>query len=125
MRLLFLGDIVGRSGREAVFEHVPLLRKDLALDFVIANCENAAGGFGVTEEICRNFFDTGIDVLTSGNHIWSQRDIMDYIDLEDRLLRPINFRGKVLVEVEVVVVVVDVDVEVVVDVVLKTIEHEC
>jgi len=94
MRLLFLGDIVGRAGRQAVFEHVPPLRKELALDFIIANCENAAGGFGVTEEICRDFFGVGIDVLTSGNHIWSQREIVDYIDLEDRLLRPINFRGK-------------------------------
>ncbi len=93
MNLLFLGDIVGRSGRKAVFEHVPQLRKDLALDFVVANCENAAGGFGVTEEICRDLFEAGIDVLTSGNHIWSQREILDYISLEERLLRPINFKS--------------------------------
>jgi len=93
MRLLFLGDIVGRSGRNAVTERVPELRRVLGLDFVVANVENAAGGFGATEEICHHLFDSGVDVLTSGNHIWSQREIIDFIGFEKRLLRPLNFRA--------------------------------
>ena len=94
MNLLFLGDVIGRSGRAAVHAHVPDLRRRLDLDLVIANCENAAGGFGVTEAICHEFFRDGVDVLTSGNHIWSQREIIDYIDFEPRLLRPVNFSGR-------------------------------
>jgi len=91
MRLMFLGDIVGKAGREAVIEHVPSLKKTLDLDFIVVNAENAAGGFGVTEDICRDLFYCGVDVLTSGNHIWDQRQSHDYIDNEPRLLRPINY----------------------------------
>jgi len=91
LRLLYLGDLVGRSGRNAVIEALPDLRNRYQLDFVIVNCENAAGGFGVTEQICLDLFHAGADVLTSGNHIWDQKEIVHYIDDEPRLLRPINY----------------------------------
>ena len=91
MNFLFIGDIVGRSGREAVNSHLPGLRTTLGLDFVVANGENAAGGFGITEKICHEFYDAGIDVITSGNHLWDQREIIAYIDSDPRLLRPINY----------------------------------
>jgi len=91
MRLLFLGDLVGRSGREAVIDQLPALVEDHALDFVIVNGENAAGGFGITEEILQNVLDAGADVVTTGNHVWDQRDTLVYIERQDRLLRPINF----------------------------------
>ena len=90
MRVLFLGDLMGRSGREAALSAVPDLRARLDLDFVVANGENAAGGFGITGEICDRLFEAGIDVITSGNHIWDQQEIIPYIDREPRLLRPIN-----------------------------------
>jgi len=91
MRFLFLGDVIGRAGRDALIEAVPGLRRDLALDFIVANGENAAGGFGITEKICGQLFAAGIDVITGGNHSWDQRAIIDYIDHERRLLRPINY----------------------------------
>lgn len=90
MRVLFLGDIVGRSARHAVIEQMAVLRKNLSLDFIVVNCENAAGGFGITPEICDLLFDAGADVLTTGNHVWDKREIIDYIANEPRLLRPIN-----------------------------------
>lgn len=90
MRVLFLGDIVGRSARQAVIEQMPMLRESLALDFIVVNCENAAGGFGITPVICDQLFDAGADVLTTGNHVWDKREIIDYISNEPRLLRPIN-----------------------------------
>lgn len=91
MRLLICGDIVGRHAREAVAAEVPRLRRDLALDFVIVNGENAAHGFGITETICAELYAAGVDVITTGNHIWDRREIMAYIDRDPRLLRPINF----------------------------------
>ncbi len=91
MRLLFVGDVVGRAGRKVVREHVPALRERLKLDFVIANGENAAGGFGITREICDEFFDAGVDVITTGNHVWDRKEIFTFIDNEERLLRPCNF----------------------------------
>lgn len=90
MRVLFLGDIVGRSARQAVIEQMSSLRESLALDFIVVNCENAAGGFGITPAICDILFDAGADVLTTGNHVWDKREIIDYIANEPRLLRPIN-----------------------------------
>jgi calcineurin-like phosphoesterase len=78
MRLLYCGDVMGESGREAVAEHVPALRRRLGLDFVVVNGENAAGGFGVTEKICRSFYDWGVDVVTTGNHVWDQREILTF-----------------------------------------------
>src|SRR5476651_2492185 len=91
MRLLLLGDIVGRRAREAVTASVPGLRRSLALDFVVANGENAAHGFGITDAICAELYAGGVDVITTGNHIWDQRAIMAYIATDPRLLRPINF----------------------------------
>lgn len=91
MNILFLGDIVGRTGRDAVIAALPGLRRDLALDLVVANAENAAHGFGLTPEIARALFDAGCDVLTLGNHAWDRREIIAYIETEPRLLRPANF----------------------------------
>ena len=91
MRLLFLGDLVGRSGRTAVVENVPVLRRKLALDFVIVNGENAAGGFGINDEICQALFAAGIDCVSTGNHAFDQRDKIDVYDNERRLLRPLNY----------------------------------
>ncbi len=91
MRLLLCGDIVGRRAREAVVAAMPRLRRDLALDFVIANGENAAHGFGITDTICAELYAGGVDVVTTGNHVWDKREIMAYIARDPRLLRPINF----------------------------------
>jgi 2',3'-cyclic-nucleotide 2'-phosphodiesterase len=91
MRILFCGDVVGRSGREAVTSRIPTLRKKLALDFVVVNGENAAGGFGITDRICGEFHAAGVDCITTGNHVWDQREIIAHIDKDARLLRPINF----------------------------------
>ncbi len=91
MNILFIGDVVGRRGREAVLHHLPQLKSSLQLDFVIVNGENAAGGFGITSRICQDFFDAGVDVVSTGNHVWDQRETLSFIDNETRLLRPINF----------------------------------
>ena len=91
MRILFCGDIVGRPGRAAVTRHVPELRKSLGLDFVVANGENAAGGFGITEKICQDLFAAGVDSVTGGNHMWDQREAIQFIGREPRLIRPLNY----------------------------------
>jgi metallophosphoesterase (TIGR00282 family) len=91
MRFLFLGDIVGRSGREAVMREVPRLRAKYALDAVVVNGENAAAGFGITPAICQQLYACGVDCITTGNHVWDQREIMSAIEGDKRLLRPINF----------------------------------
>jgi metallophosphoesterase (TIGR00282 family) len=91
MRILFLGDVVGRSGRVAVSEKLPILRERYALDFVVVNGENAAGGFGITEPILLELLDAGADVVTAGNHVFDQREALVFIERHDRLLRPLNF----------------------------------
>ncbi|HSD93022.1 MAG TPA: TIGR00282 family metallophosphoesterase [Methyloceanibacter sp.] len=91
MRILFLGDVVGRSGRIAVIEKLSALRERYALDFVVVNAENAAGGFGITEPILTELLDAGADVVTGGNHIFDQREALVFIERHDRLLRPLNF----------------------------------
>ena len=91
MRLLFLGDVVGRSGRTAVVEKLPLLRERYRAVFVVVNGENAAGGFGISEAILTELLDAGADVVTTGNHVWDQRETLIFIERHDRLLRPINF----------------------------------
>lgn len=91
MRILVCGDVVGRSGREVVIEHLPRLRRELALDFVVVNAENAAGGFGITERICADFYAAGADAITMGNHVWDQKETARFIDREPRLLRPHNY----------------------------------
>lgn len=90
MRILFLGDIVGRAARHQVLAVLPSLIKELAADFTIINGENAAGGFGITPSIADEFFAAGTDVMTTGNHVWDRREIIPYIDDEPRLIRPIN-----------------------------------
>jgi metallophosphoesterase (TIGR00282 family) len=91
MNLLFVGDIVGRPGRELVRVGLRALVEQHAIDLVIANAENSAGGFGITREIGEELLDRGVDVMTSGNHIWDKREALDYIAAEPRLLRPANF----------------------------------
>jgi len=91
MNIAFFGDVVGRAGREGVAEHLPGLRRRLALDFVIVNAENAAAGFGVTEATAAELFDAGADCLTLGNHSWDQKEALTYIVRETRLIRPLNY----------------------------------
>ena len=91
MRVLFLGDVVGKPGRKAVTEAVPHLIATAGIDFAIANCENASGGVGVDPRAASELLQAGVDVLTSGNHIWAKRDIVDYLRDSDVLLRPLNF----------------------------------
>ena len=88
MRLLFIGDVIGRSGRAAVNTRLPELRQRWGLDFVGINGENAAGGFGITEAICEEFFANGVDVITLGNHAFDQREALVFIARQPRLLRP-------------------------------------
>ncbi len=95
MRILFIGDIVGRPGREVVIAEAPRLRDLLRVDFVIANAENAAGGFGLTRTIANEFFASGIDVITTGNHWADQKEILSFIGDEDRILRPRNLPASV------------------------------
>jgi hypothetical protein len=91
MRILFIGDIVGRPGRDVIAAELPRIKDKLSLDFVIANGENAAGGFGLTRTIANELFAVGVDVITTGNHWADQKEILGFIDDEDRILRPINF----------------------------------
>jgi metallophosphoesterase (TIGR00282 family) len=91
IRILFIGDIVGRPGRDLVKRGVAALRDFHRVDLVIANAENAAAGFGITREIGDELLERGVDVMTSGNHIWDRREAIDYIGAESRLLRPANF----------------------------------
>ncbi len=91
LRLLFIGDVMGRSGRAAVTRFVPRLREKWALDFVVANGENAAGGFGITEAICDEMLGVGVDCVTLGNHAFDQREALVFIERQPRLLRPINY----------------------------------
>lgn len=91
MKLLFLGDTVGRSGRSAICRLLPEIRSRLDLDFVIVNGENAAAGFGITGKICEQLYGAGVDVITTGNHVWAQREVMEHIDRDRRLLRPHNY----------------------------------
>ena len=104
MRILFVGDVVGRSGRVAVTEQLPGLVKDWALDLVIVNGENSAGGFGITEAIYQELLDAGADAITLGNHSWDQREALVFIERAPKLVRPANFpkgtpgRGSALVD---------------------------
>ena len=99
MNILFIGDIFGRPGRTIVKERLPELVRQHAIDLIIANCENAAAGFGITPPLAEELFDLGIDVMTTGNHVWDKREIIEYFEMADgiphsparRLLRPANF----------------------------------
>ena len=109
MLILAIGDIIGRPGRETVSKLLPGLRKQYKLDMVLANAENIAGGFGVTPITANELFDAGVDVLTSGNHIWAQREIIPCLDSEIPILRPLNYppgvpgRGYIIQEKAMVV----------------------
>src|SRR4029077_12668348 len=104
IRLLFIGDVVGRSGRAAVLEQVPLLRARWALDFVIVNGESAAGGFRLTECMFQEFVAVGVDAVTLGNHAFDQREALMFIKRQPRLIRPVTFppgtpgRGAAVIE---------------------------
>jgi metallophosphoesterase (TIGR00282 family) len=104
MRILFIGDIVGRSGRNVVTQRLPGLVTDWKLDLVVINGENAAGGFGITEGIYEELIDAGADAITLGNHAWDQREALVFIERAPRLVRPINYppgtpgRGAAMVE---------------------------
>jgi metallophosphoesterase (TIGR00282 family) len=104
LRILFVGDVVGRAGRTAVLEHLPDMITDWALDLVLVNGENAAGGFGITEAIYHEFIDAGADAITLGNHAWDQREALVFIERAPRLIRPVNFpkgtpgRGSALID---------------------------
>ncbi|HEX5078132.1 MAG TPA: TIGR00282 family metallophosphoesterase [Geminicoccaceae bacterium] len=90
MRILFCGDVVGRAGRRVLMEKLPRLRADLRLDIVVVNGENAAGGFGITPEICKDFYAAGADLITTGNHVFDQRELIGHLDQDPRMLRPLN-----------------------------------
>jgi metallophosphoesterase (TIGR00282 family) len=104
MRILFIGDVVGRSGRAVVLERLPGLIVNWKLDLVVINGENAAGGFGITEAIYSDLIEAGADAVTLGNHSWDQRDALVFIERAPRLIRPLNFpngtpgRGAALIE---------------------------
>ena len=91
MRILFIGDIVGRSGRAVVLERLPGLVRDWKLDFVVINAENAAGGFGITEAIYNELIDAGADAITLGNHAWDQKEALVFIERAPKLIRPLNY----------------------------------
>jgi metallophosphoesterase (TIGR00282 family) len=95
MNLLYCGDVVGRSGRDAVLKHIPRLREEHALDAVIVNVDNAAGGFGVSTDIIREFERAGVDIMPGGDHVFDQKDALQLLARENRLLRPHNFPGTV------------------------------
>ncbi|WOH82697.1 TIGR00282 family metallophosphoesterase [Bradyrhizobium sp. BEA-2-5] len=104
MRILFVGDVVGRTGRTAIADHLPGMVKDWSLDFVVVNGENSAGGFGITEAIYQEFLEAGADAVTLGNHAWNQKEALVFIERAPRLIRPLNFprhspgRGATLVD---------------------------
>ncbi|HEU4659258.1 MAG TPA: TIGR00282 family metallophosphoesterase [Pseudolabrys sp.] len=104
MRILFIGDVVGRSGRTIVYERLPGLIADWKLDLVVINGENAAGGFGITETIYNELIAAGADAITLGNHAWDQREALVFIERAPRLIRPVNFpagtpgRGAALID---------------------------
>jgi len=91
MRVVFIGDIVGRPGRAVLAETMPRIKKKFAPDLIIANGENSAAGFGITRNVLKELFDTGINIITSGNHIWDKHETETWIADEDRILRPANF----------------------------------
>ena len=91
LTVLFLGDIVGEPGRTAVIARLPELKEKHALDFIIVNGENAAGGRGITGKITIDLLRAGVSVVTTGDHIWDQKEIVAFIDTEPRLLRPVNY----------------------------------
>jgi metallophosphoesterase (TIGR00282 family) len=91
MKILFVGDIFGKSGRDVARRAIPLLVERRGIDFVIANVENSAAGFGVTGDVAETILGYGVDVMTSGNHVWDKKEVLEYIPRQPKLLRPANF----------------------------------
>jgi 2',3'-cyclic-nucleotide 2'-phosphodiesterase len=91
LNILLLGDVVGRPGRDAVKAHLPRLKRDLAVDLAIVNAENAAHGYGLTERLAGELYEAGADILSTGNHVWDQRELIGHIERDPRILRPANF----------------------------------
>lgn len=91
LRILFIGDVFGRPGREAVRGHLPQILEERRIDLCVANIENSAAGRGITPPLAHQFFEMGVEVLTSGNHVWDRKEILDFLDQEPRLLRPANY----------------------------------
>ena len=112
MRILFIGDVVGRSGRAIVAERLPGLVRDWKLDLVIVNGENAAGGFGITEAIYHDLIDAGADAVTLGNHAWDQKEALVFIGRAPRLIRPPVGRESAVDDAELVLVVADAELDV-------------
>ena len=104
MKILYCGDVVGRPGREAVIKNVPILREEHKIDMVVVNAENAAHGFGLTPAICKDFFNIGVDGITTGNHVFDQKEIVPFLDSDKRIIRPLNYpsgtigRGSMILE---------------------------
>src|SRR2546427_11299674 len=93
MRIVFLGDVNGRAGRHVLMTQLPRLVARRGIDFVAANVENAADGFGITPDLSEEILACGVDCMTSGNHIWDKQEILDYLPRQPRLLRPLNYPG--------------------------------
>ena len=91
MKIIFIGDIVGNSGRQAVFDNINLIKDKYTPDVIIANAENAAAGYGLTKKIADELFEKGIDVLTLGNHSWDKKEMLSYIEECPKIIRPINY----------------------------------
>lgn len=91
MKIVYLGDVVGRSGRDAVLKNLPIIQSQHKPDAVVVNAENAAHGFGVTPGICREFFAAGVDAIVTGNHVWNQREIIPFLEDCKKIVRPLNF----------------------------------
>ena len=91
MRILMIGDVIGKPGRDAVRALLPGLKQEKSIDFVICNGENTAGGFGITEDTAKDLLESGVDVLTSGNHIWDKKEIVPFLDEGLPLIRPANY----------------------------------
>ena len=106
MKIVFVGDIVGRTGREALTYYIPIIKKDFGPDIIIVNAENAASGYGLTEKIAEEIFSIGVDVITLGNHSWDQREMLSYVEKNNKILRPINYplnvpgNGKVVIQLQ-------------------------
>lgn len=104
MKILFFGDVIGKAGREAVFRHLPELKDTYKPDAIVLNGENSAHGFGITQSIGKEFFAAGVNVITTGNHIWDKPEVLSYLSQEPRLLRPHNYQphlpGRGFVEFE-------------------------
>jgi len=91
LRILMIGDVIGRPGRRAVGALLPALREEHCIDLVLANGENAAGGLGLTSNTAKELFEAGVDVITSGNHIWDHKEIIPFLDGEMAIVRPLNY----------------------------------